>query len=111
MDILSVANKGGDPNLPLQAKINRVDKLYEEREKGNKANTILQMLDPLLEQRLGVLLDGFRQAPAELGPLLDFRAQLCEVWRMRQELRRAAIAGKSAELTLEGLLETALKSR
>ena len=110
MDTPNLKSKGGGPNLPLQERINSVDRMYRSAAKGKKAEDVLSILDPILEQRLGVLLDGFRQAPPELGALLDFRAQLCEVWRMRKELRSALLEGKSAEATLEGLLEVAMRS-
>jgi hypothetical protein len=93
----------------LSEQINQVDGLYREAAKGEKAKAILEILDPILEARLGVLLDGFRQAPPEIGAMLDFRAQICEVWRMRQQLSVAVKVGKSAEQTLEGLVQAALE--
>ena len=75
-------------------------------ERGASAESILRVLDPLIEKRLGTLLDGFRQCPPELGALLDFRASICELWRIRKELRDAGKLGKHAAATLEAITAT-----
>ena len=89
---------------PVSAAISKIDAAWKEMERGASAASVLNVLDPVLEKRLGTLLDGFRQCPPELGALLDFRAQICEVWRMRKELKDAAKIGKSAAATLEALM-------
>ena len=96
---------------PLQERINAVDRLYTEAGGGKKAADVLSILDPLLEVRLGTLLDSFRLAPPELGALLDHRAAIGEVWRLRQELRKQVLAGQSAELALEAILESQMGVR
>ena len=89
---------------PVSAAITKIDAAYREMERGASAESILKVLDPMLEARLGALLDGFRQCPSELGALLDFRAKICELWRMRKELKDAGKIGKSAAATLEALV-------
>ena len=89
---------------PLSAAIAKIDTAWKEMERGATAQSVLNVLDPILEARLGTLLDSFRQCAPELGALLDHRAKICEVWRMRKELRDAGKIGKSAAATLEALV-------
>ena len=89
--------------LPSEA-IKKVDKLYSESNRGANAEVILRLLDPLVEERLALLLNKFQQCPPELGPLLDLRAMITETWRMRKELKDAVKLGKSAQSILEGLM-------
>ena len=93
---------------PVSAAVARIDAAWKEMERGASAESVLRVLDPLVEKRLGTLLDGFRQCPPELGPLLDFRASICELWRIRKELKDAGKLGKHAATVLEGI--TQLKS-
>lgn len=90
---------------PVSAAISKIDSAWKEMERGATAQSVLNVLDPILERRLGTLLDSFRQCPPELGPLLDHRAQICEVWRMRKELKDAGKIGKTAAQTLEALIQ------
>lgn len=90
---------------PVSAAIAKVDAAYREMERGATAASILKVLDPLLEARLGTLLDSFRQCPPELGALLDHRAKICELWRMRKELSDSSKIGKSAAAVLEALVQ------
>ena len=89
---------------PVSAAIAKIDSAWKEMERGATAQSVLNVLDPILEARLGTLLDSFRQCKPELGELLDHRAKICEVWRMRKELRDAGKIGKSAAATLEALV-------
>ena len=93
---------------PVSAAVAKIDAAWKEMERGASAESVLRVLDPLVEKRLGTLLDGFRQCPPELGPLLDFRASICELWRIRKELKDAGKLGKHAATVLEGI--TQLKS-
>ena len=93
------------------AQISKVDKIYQEKNKGDNAKLVLAVLDPILERRLGLLLASFRQAPPELGALLDFRAQICEVWYLRKELADAVSHGKLAEGVLEQMMLTLAQKR
>lgn len=89
---------------PVSAAIAKIDSAWKEMERGASAESILRVLDPLIEKRLGVLLDGFRQCPPELGSLLDFRASICELWRIRKELKDAGKIGRSAANVLEAIV-------
>ena len=89
---------------PVSAAVAKIDTAWREMERGATAQSVLNVLDPLLEKRLETLLDGFRQCPPELGPLLDYRASICELWRMRKELKDAGKIGKSAAAVLEALV-------
>ena len=89
---------------PVSAAIAKIDAAWKEMERGASAESVLRVLDPLVERRLGVLLDGFRQCAPELGPLLDFRASICELWRIRKELKDAGKLGKNAAQVLEGIV-------
>ena len=91
-------------NKPVSAAIAKIDSAWKEMERGASAESVLKVLDPLLEKRLGTLLDGFRQCPPELGALLDFRASICEVWRMRKELKDSSKIGKHAANVLEAIV-------
>lgn len=88
---------------PVSAAVAKIDAAWHEMERGATAESVLRVLDPLIEKRLGTLLDGFRQCPPELGPLLEFKANICELWRIRKELKDAGKIGKSAALVLEGI--------
>lgn len=89
---------------PVSVAINKIDAAYKEMERGATAQSIVNVLDPILEKRLGTLLDQFRQCPPELGPLLDHRAKICEVWSMRKELTDAAKLGKSSAAVIEAMI-------
>ena len=89
---------------PVSAAISKIDSAWKEMERGATAQSVLNVLDPILEARLGFLLDSLRTCKADLGELLDHRAKICEVWRMRKELQDAGKIGKSAAATLEALV-------
>lgn len=93
-----------DKVQPVSVAAAKIDTAYKEMERGATASSILRVLDPMIEKRLGTLLDGFRQCPAELGPLLDFRASICELWRIRKDLSDAGKLGKSAMAVLESIV-------
>ena len=89
----------------VSAAVSKIDSAWKEMERGATAQSVLNVLDPILEARLGTLLDSFRQCPAELGALLDHRAKICELWRMRKELSDSSKIGKSAAAVLEALVQ------
>lgn len=86
-------------------RIEATEKLYSEAELGASSETVLRALDPLIERRLGLLLDQFSNCPPELGPLLDLRAKISEVWRIRKELRVSKEIGRRSWDTLQKILE------
>lgn len=82
-------------------KIAAVDKIYDEVNRGQTATSILRLLEPLMEARLGQLLNEFEKCPPDLGALLDLRAKISEVWRIRGKLNDAKKLGLGAEKMLQ----------
>lgn len=91
-------------NSPISARIAATEKLYTEAELGASADTVLRAVDPLIERRLGLLLDQFASCAPELGPLLDFKAKIGELWRMRREILIAKERGRKSWDTLQAVL-------
>lgn len=73
-----------------------IQKVYDEAESGVGAATLLKALEPMIERRFDALLDQFTNVAAELGPLLDFRAKIGELQRIRKELKNAKMKGDKA---------------
>src|SRR3990167_3782754 len=71
----------------ISEQIKEMDKLYASMEIGSASETVILAIDPIIERRLGMLLDKLTQCPAELGTILDIRAQICETWRIRKSLK------------------------
>ena len=82
-------------------KIAAVDKIYDEVNRGQTATSTLRLLEPLMEARLGQLLNEFEKCPPDLGALLDLRAKISEVWRIRGKLNDAKKLGLGAEKMLQ----------
>lgn len=93
-----------DKTSPLSARIVATEKLYNEAELGVSADAVLRALDPLIERRLGLLLDQFAVCAPELGPLLELKAQIGELWRMRKEILNAKAKGQQSWDTLQAIL-------
>ena len=87
-------------------KIAAVDKIYDEVNRGQTATSILRLLEPLMEARLGQLLNEFEKCPPDLGALLDLRARIAEVWRIRRTLNDNMKLGLGAEKMLQGIMQT-----
>ena len=87
--------------------ISKVEALCNKADQGVAAEVVLRAMDPVLEERLGQLLDQFGVCTSELGPLLDLRARITECWRMRKEIKMLAGKGKSAAEALSRILDTA----
>jgi hypothetical protein len=94
---------GSKPPASISDQIKEMDRLYSSMELGAASETVLRAIDPIIEKRLGVLLDQLAMAPAELGPILDIRAKICETWRMRKSLKEASSNGKRAVDTVKNL--------
>jgi hypothetical protein len=97
----------GIPNdkvSPISARIAATEKLYNEAELGASADTVLRALDPLIERRLGLLLDQFSSCTPELGALLDLRGKISEIWRMRKEILIARERGRTSWESLQAIL-------
>jgi hypothetical protein len=94
----------GSRPSPISDRIAATEKLYNEAELGASADAVLRALDPLIERRLGILLDQFSLCAPELGPLLDLRAKISEIWRMRKEVLIARDRGRKSWEVLQGIL-------
>jgi len=71
---------------------------------GVGADTLLQVLDPMMTRQMDALIQKFCNAPAELPILLKFQARIAELHRMKRELEVAKRKGASAMKVLEGLM-------
>ena len=89
-----------------QPKYEAIDELYNVAELGVAAETVVKAITPIIERRLGFLLDQFSKCAPELGPLLQLQAQITEVWRLRQELKIQAMKGQTALEALQKILKT-----
>jgi hypothetical protein len=94
-----------DTKESLNKKIEKIDKIYDEINRGQSADSILRMLNPLIEERLGLLLSQFEKCPPDLGALLSLQSRISEVWRIREELIKAKKLGLSAQSILEGVMQ------
>lgn len=86
-------------------RIAATEKLYNEAELGASSDTVLRALDPIIERRLGHLLDQFAQCAPELGSLLDLRAKITETWRIRKELLQSRDRGRRSWEVLQRILD------
>lgn len=77
--------------------VGMTDKDYELINQSVGAETMLGTLGPMIDRQLDGLIAQLQFQPPELGPLLDFRAKIVNLWRMKQRLRQGAAKGK--ELT------------
>jgi len=102
-DIPAVIKGLKPPMASISDQIKEMDRLYSSMEIGAASETVLKALDPIIEKRLGILLDQLAMALPELGPILDIRAKICETWRMRKSLKDAASKGKNAVDAVKGL--------
>lgn len=63
---------------------------------GVGADTLLRVLQPLIERRLEGLLIELKDAEPALNTLLNLRAQIGEVMRIKQELEYLKTRGREA---------------
>jgi hypothetical protein len=87
------------------ARVQAVERLNDEAELGASAAHVLRALAPMVERRLGTLLDQFSMCPPELGALLDLRAKIAEVWRIQRELIKAKDKGERSYQALQVILQ------
>lgn len=91
------------PRKPVE-QLEAIQSLYGKVDKGTAAETVIRLLDPIIEQRLGLLLNQLEQCPPELGPMLDLRAKISEVWRIRKELTSFSKQGSNALEVLKNVI-------
>lgn len=91
--------------MAISDKIAAVDSLHDEAQLGYSADIVLKAMDPILERRLALLLDQFQTCQPELSYLLDLRAKISEIWRIRKELLKAKSDGSRAVEVLKTIIE------
>ena len=77
-----------------------VSEAHSQAAKGVGAQTILEILGPIVEERTTKLLDALAAAAPNLPVLLDIRAKLAEVRRIQKELKRVYRDGADAAKAL-----------
>ena len=80
------------------------EKLNEVRDiaiRGVGADTLLSVLGPLIEKRFEAVLGQLFSAAPTLENMLDARAQLRELWRVRHELQQVRQEGKDVSEALK----------
>ena len=83
----------------------RADALHDSAELGYSSELVLKAMDPIIERRLSSLLDQFVNTPPELAPMLDLRAKISEVWRIRSEMKRNMLNGQNAVDVMKRIVE------
>ncbi len=99
-------NSNPKPNpKPFGTLQERADILHDSAELGYSSELVLKAMDPIIERRLGALLDQFENTPPELGPMLDLRAKISEVWRIRREMKNNMLKGRNAVDVMRKIVE------
>ena len=83
----------------------RANALHDSAELGYSSELVLKAMDPIIERRLSSLLDQFVNTPPELAPMLDLRAKIGEVWRIRSEMKRNMLNGQNAVDVMKRIVE------
>ena len=86
------------------SKLQAIDNLANQSEIGYAATIVTRVLAPKIERRLALLLDHFERVPPDLPSMLDLRAQIMEVWRIKKELDLAKSDGNRAVTALENIV-------
>ncbi len=84
----------------------RADVLHDSAELGYSSELVLKAMDPIIERRLCSLLDQFVNTPPELAPMLDLRAKISEVWRIRSEMKKNMSNGQNAVDVMRRIVES-----
>lgn len=91
--------------MPIgDSKFKVIDDLSQMAELGVSASVVVTALEPIMDRRLAQLLDKLQQCPPELGPILDIKAQLGEVWRIRKEFIAFKNKGQNASDALNNIV-------
>jgi hypothetical protein len=81
-----------------------VSEAHNEAMAGVGAQTLLNVLEPLMERRIKSLLDSLAILPPDLPILLDVRAKLVETRRIQRELERVKRDGVEAAEALRTIM-------
>ena len=77
-----------------------VSDAHNQAAKGVGAQTLLEIMGPIVEERKNRLIDEFARTEPSLPILLDIRAKLLEVRRIQKELERVYRDGADAAKAL-----------
>ena len=77
-----------------------VSEAHAQASSGVGADTLLKLMEPMINERLKRLLDTFATIVPELPVMLDLRAKLIEVRRIQKELERVRSTGADAAKAL-----------
>jgi len=89
---------------PQNNRLQAIDKLADQSEIGYAATIVTNVLAPKIERRLALLLDHFEHVSPDLPSMLDLRAQITEVWRIKKQLDLARADGSRAANVLETIV-------
>ena len=81
-----------------------VSEAHAQASNGVGADTLLKLMEPLIDERLRRLLDAFATIVPELPVMLDLRAKLIEVRRIQKELERVRSTGADAAKALRSIV-------
>ena len=81
-----------------------VSEAHAQASSGVGADTLLKLMEPLINERLKRLLDAFATVAPELPVMLDLRAKLIEVRRIQKELERVRSTGADAAKALREIV-------
>ena len=81
-----------------------VSEAHAQASSGVGADTLLKLMEPLIDERLRRLLDAFATIAPELPVMLDLRAKLIEVRRIQKELERVRSTGADAAKALREIV-------
>lgn len=80
--------------------VESISEAHSQAQKGVGATTLLEIMEPLVADRLTRLIDQMGQVPPELPILLDIRAKLTEIRRIQKILQRVKLEGVDAAKAL-----------
>ena len=82
-----------------------VSEAHAQAAKGVGAQTLLEIMGPIVEERRDKLLTALAGAQPSLPIILDLRAKLSEIRRIQDELKRVYRDGADAARALRNIAE------
>lgn len=80
-----------------------VSEAHAQASRGVGAVTLLELMEPMINERLKRLLDAFAAVAPELPVMLDLRAKMTEVRRIQKELEKVRSTGADAARALRAI--------
>ena len=78
----------------------QVSEAHNQAAQGVGAQTLLEIMGPIVEERKDKLLTALNGAAPSLPVILDIRAKLCEISRIQDQLKRVYRDGADAARAL-----------